>query len=460
MRILTKLLTVILILGICGLLTSARAATLPCSSIKSYSFTQDELTFFHISHQPLQRYYLMTNTSKNPVFLEQSPHIPAAQAGWASQVDPGHSSVLAMKKTRFGMRCMANNTAENCADVLQVCQLAAPIIIEHTKLEKGSYWVIENMEPAVNAEVVSPYNEKKYDAEITHLYQTIPQSHSANLYTRLYADSHYFLGRRYSLFANGEGRTGTYDQNPLYRTDKFDCLTYVSTVIALVNASTLPQFIQNMKTIGYKKGNVDFVTRNHFTSVDYNLNNQRNGFLTDITATIVNKKGRPVYVEKQTVIDKGLWLKQLSSDRVRLLSPISNQKEQTLMTQLANAGAALPPVKTAFTYIPMSALFSRNGEANLALFKQIPPGTVLEIVRPISNGSGHARQNALPIGSGVDVTHLGFVVETPKGLMFREASSIMNKVTDVPLVHYLRGYLHEPSVVGIHLERVNAVMPA
>ena len=44
----------------------------------------------------------------------------------------------------------------------------------------------------------------------------------------------YFKGKPYVLGSLGEGKAAIFDKNPIYRTDTFDCETYVSTVLALV----------------------------------------------------------------------------------------------------------------------------------------------------------------------------------------------------------------------------------
>src|SRR5579863_9448532 len=80
---------------------------------------------------------------------------------------------------------------------------------------------------------VENYNYKIYNEAINQLYKTVADSHSPNLVKRLDADSRYFLNTRYLIGALGEGPEAQYDQSPLYRTDAFDCVTFVSTVIAL-----------------------------------------------------------------------------------------------------------------------------------------------------------------------------------------------------------------------------------
>ncbi len=310
----------------------------------------------------------------------------------------------------------------------------------------------------IQAQQISPYDPKIYQQNIQQLYQTVADSHSHSFYQRLLADSSYFLGRPYSLYANGEGPTAQFDQGPLYRTDKFDCVTYVNTVIALASSNNVEQFTQNIQQLNYVDGKVSFVNRNHFTSVDYNINNQKKGFFTDITSTIVDKKGKPLYKTQQITINKAIWFQQLSPERLRLSIVLSPKEEAQRLEALRAEGQDSKPRHEKITYIPLSALFNDSDEANIVAFNQIPAGALLEIVRPIQITSHHQSDDKniiSPIGSGADMTHMGFVIPSSKGPIFREASSVFNKVTDVPLIAYLRGYLHDPTVLGIHLEKIN-----
>src|SRR5690606_32543867 len=64
------------------------------------------------------------------------------------------------------------------------------------------------------------------------------ESHSAKKYgmslpERVDKLSSIFLGSDYVGDPLGEGESGVYDRDPLYRFDAFDCTTYVETVLAL-----------------------------------------------------------------------------------------------------------------------------------------------------------------------------------------------------------------------------------
>ena len=79
------------------------------------------------------------------------------------------------------------------------------------------------------------------------------------------------------------------------------------------------------------------------------------------------------------------------------------------------------------------------------LFSQIPDSTIVEIVRPNWNLEKL-------IGTNLHVSHLGFVVHTEQGVMYREASSVKAKVVDIPLIDYLQAYINSSTIKGINLQ--------
>lgn len=295
--------------------------------------------------------------------------------------------------------------------------------------------------------IIPEYNTAQYDQQLEVLIKQLNQI--KNPVARELKASGFFINKPYYLFPNGEGKTGKYDKAPLYRTDKFDCLTYVSMVIGLTQSDSLDSFKQRERDLGYKDGKVSFMTRNHFTSTDYNVNNQRAGFIKDITSTLVDTQGMPVAKTATTIIDKPTWLKNLPASRINLFRYPGDKQARQLLRSLHQQSSQLSKETARIKYISMKTLFNQAKEANLDIFNQIPEGTVIEIVRTDWQG-------VQDLGTDIDVSHLGLVVSGARGLKFREASSIYMKVTDVPLIGYLRGYLSDPTVIGINLEQVNA----
>ncbi len=271
------------------------------------------------------------------------------------------------------------------------------------------------------------------DKEIQQAYQNIKIHMPISKRVELF--SHYFLKRRYLLGALGEGKNGNMDKNPLYRTDSFDCQTYVSTVLALVKSNNLTEFKKRIIDIRYSNNQPSFLTRNHFVSADWNTNNRSKGYLVDITKRIFDKQGEPVYALARAEINKASWVKNIIRRK-------KNNSE--LGYELKQKINGLKTVKATIPYIPLNSLFFANQEANTFLFNQIPSGAIIEIVRPNWDLTKS-------IGTRLNVSHIGFAIRKDNQLYFREASQIKKKVVDILLTKYLKKYINSPTIKGINI---------
>ncbi len=301
---------------------------------------------------------------------------------------------------------------------------------------------------APNKSVIIPaYNMKVYDQAIEKLYANHPGSRGASIATRVETDSTYFLGQPYLLGALGEGPNGQFDKRPLYRSDAFDCVTYVATIVALANSRNLQEFKKVMPKVDYKNGKVTYVNRNHFMSVDWNKNNEHDGYVQDITYKFLDRNGEPIAQVANTIINKPEWYNRKLADNIKSLKPLSSQQQATLLTELRDQGKQLQKEKSVLLYLPLTKLFDKQGQANNYIFNQIPSGSIIEIVRP-----NWDREKIM--GTRVNVSHLGLAIRTKQGLMYREASSLEHKVVDEPLTEYLKGYLNSPTIKGINVQLI------
>ncbi|MCX7117971.1 MAG: DUF1460 domain-containing protein [Legionellales bacterium] len=283
--------------------------------------------------------------------------------------------------------------------------------------------------------------KRSADLEILQLYQTLNLKQPIPLPDRIVQISGQFLAHPYELGSLGEGERGQYDQMPLYRTDAFDCETFVDTVLALALSHDLPQFQQVINQIRYHNGHVAYTQRNHFTCLDWNRNNQRQGFVKDITLTL----GKNTVKFARAYIDKPSWYRHRSLKSIRLKHAESNPLREKRLKELQSAGAQIPGATAIIPYIPLTALFGPSGKANQALFQQIPNASIIEIIRPNWDLTS-------AIGTHLNVSHLGFAIWHHGTLYFREASSHLEKVVDIPMEDYLRETLQSPSIKGINVQ--------
>ncbi len=291
------------------------------------------------------------------------------------------------------------------------------------------------------------YNQAGFDAAINNYYRTNKSSHNTNIETRLQAASSWLLGKPYELGALGEGEQGQFDQHPLYRTDAFDCLTYVSTVLALAHADNLTQFKRALLNLNYFDGKADYVHRLHFTSIDWNPNVLHLGYTRDITPQILDNDGVPAAELADTIINKPKWYQSKKLDALAYRRVLSDQEKQALLNDLHNLSKDVQQERSVMLYVPLYKLFIDNRKPNADIFAQIPNASIIEIVRP-------SWDLEAKIGTRLHVSHIGFAFRTANGLMFREASSVDGKVIDIPLEEYLKSYLNSPTIKGIHIQKI------
>jgi hypothetical protein len=289
--------------------------------------------------------------------------------------------------------------------------------------------------------------ETQANQTINALYHTANTQQFPSTAKRIEWFSAQFKEKPYLLGSLGEGPNARYDQFPRYRMDAFDCDTYVTTVLSLVQGHSLDSFRHNLSLIRYKNGKVSYISRNHFTSIDWNQNNQQRGLLKDITLDIQDKKGETVAQFAKALINKPSWYAHMTPSTIRLqqANPIEQNKR---LDELKTKGKGLDSTLSKIPYIPLSALFINKEQPNLYLFSQIPSGAIIEIIRP----NWDLREKT---GTALNVSHLGFAIWINDTLYFRQASSQFNKVVDVPLIDYLKDALKSPTIKGINIQIVS-----
>ena len=263
---------------------------------------------------------------------------------------------------------------------------------------------------------------------------------------RVEAISHFFLGKPYLLGPLGEGFDGKYDQSPLYRTDAFDCITYVETVLAIALGRTSAEFRTCINHVRYQDGNISYTTRNHFPSLDWNPNNQRQNYLVDITKTIHQQDDQPIYKIAEALIDKPSYYKHLSDNNIHIENINEKQRAERL-SLMRLEGEQFHAEIAQLPYLPLSDLFDKEGHENDYLFNQIPNASIIEIVRPNWDLTSS-------IGTHQNLSHIGFVFKKDGKLIFRDASQLKGAVSDTLLVEYLRRYINHETIKGINIQLI------
>ena len=199
-----------------------------------------------------------------------------------------------------------------------------------------------------------------------------------------------FLGTPYVTSPLGEG-SGR-DADPLVRWDAVDCVTMVEQAIALSTA-TPPTLVEALTRLRYD-GPPSWETRLHVMESQWLPVNVARGLLVDVTAQLGGKQVRRV----KKVLTAETWKGK------------------------SGAGLALPPEKQTlgtweFDLIP--------ADKATEVLKSAPAGLLVVVFR------------ADRPQSVTRVTHVGVLVQTPKGPHMRHASRSFKRVVDEPLSKYL-----------------------
>ena len=170
------------------------------------------------------------------------------------------------------------------------------------------------------------------------------------------------------------------------RLDGVDCFTLLDYVEALRRSSTFDEFKETLRRTRYRKGQIDFLHRNHFFS---EWGNHDFSQLQDVTALVGGMSVRRV--EKQL-----------------------NQKgDNTLYLP------GYPVKKRDVAFIPPEAI-------DTSVLARLSNGDYVGIYSPFS---------------GLDVSHTGIIIKNDEKVLLRHASSraLLRKVIDEELAPYLGG---------------------
>jgi hypothetical protein len=232
------------------------------------------------------------------------------------------------------------------------------------------------------AAAAAPISDDKLDAQVQ-------AAHSLPLPARIDQLSKLFLGVPYGEFPLGDG--AGVEPGPRWRTDTVDCQTYVETVLALANSRNLSEAKMVLDDIRYS-GSPSFSNRNHFTEAQWLPTNTQKGYLVDEVPVIDGRAPKETLVLKKSDWSKVPALKRLES-------------------------ANIPDGSYTVRYLPLEEVTSRA--------KSIEPGTILMVVRQYDPSRV------------VRISHMGFVLKGPNGLIVRHASTgTEHAVVDEPLSEF------------------------
>jgi hypothetical protein len=213
--------------------------------------------------------------------------------------------------------------------------------------------------PAHAAKQVYQMTPQEVDTYVASQYQAEP-----DLRKRIAAIGRRNIGQPYKLNLLGEFPYQVHDTLPMFSLEQSDCVVFAEHTYAMALSRSWEEFFWMLQRIRYKDGVVGVASRNHYTEVDWNINNS--WLLTDITAQLAGKDG-PAYEMK---VDRAAFL--LKQHRT---------------------ASALPAQVTREPYIPKDKL--------VALLPQLRDGDMVNVVS-VRDGQ-------------YNVSHVGLIVVAPDG---------------------------------------------
>lgn len=265
---------------------------------------------------------------------------------------------------------------------------------------------------------------------------------------RVVAISERLLNKPYVDEPCGEGISGEFNTEPLYRFDEFDCETFVNTVLALSQSNDVTQFQNNLRNIIYTNGVIDFKNRAHFPSADWVPNNINNNFIAEITSQVA---GLNNLATAKTYINRQNWCEKCSLERIKILA-ITPSQQQMKLQQLHAEYNQFQNTNAQINYIPLHKLFTDDGQPNLTIFNRIPNASIILFIE-------HNPNLVRIIGTEMNVSHMGLVIWKNNQPYLRAASSLKHQTTDLPLISYLHTYLNGRYMQGIALFKIKENKP-
>jgi len=264
--------------------------------------------------------------------------------------------------------------------------------------------------------------------QLTKLHSLCLEVAGKPLYTRLQILSDFFLGVEYGFWPDGSSLESLDDFD--YRLDILDCVTFVEVALALAKTEPLENFTEFkqefenvLRLIHYANGKPNFVSRNHFMSVDWILNNKF--IVDDITCSLSDNAKMA-----EALIDKLTWVKR------HKINKNSSDLPESVIKKFQPQISRLP-------YIETNELL----EQHLRFQNTFPEYCIVNIVRPNWDLTEK-------IGTHLNVSHLGFTFKDPltQELSFYHASNDDRfKVVKDTLFGYMNRFKDSPTIKGINV---------
>jgi hypothetical protein len=218
------------------------------------------------------------------------------------------------------------------------------------------------------------------------------------------------------LSAIGDGPDSEFDQFPLYRHDKFDCVSFVALIFVLLHADNINTLHSLWQKLNYS-AEINFLQRKHFMETSWLPGLEQLGWARAITDQSESRK-------IDLKIDIAAWLKKTAADKIRLQAASAGVVSDRV-ERLRNMSAEILPAAISLEYIAVQDCLRDN----FASLQSLPEPCLVAFVNPDLN----ARDK---LGTDLAITHCGFIVKSEQGLVLYHASATHKKVVAMDFVDY------------------------
>lgn len=271
------------------------------------------------------------------------------------------------------------------------------------------------------------------------VFEKLNELQGLSVHQKIYYWTQEFTGLPYGKGGPlGEGKSGRFDQDPLYRFDTFDCTTFVETITALALSSNKIQFEDHLINLRYKDGSVSYENRNHITSHSWIPENTSNGYYSEMTYGFSEN----LQLTARATIDVPNWFEKHSLSRLRL-PDTSRRKKKRRLKELRKLSKQFQVEEVELPYLGINKLLSNWEQFS----KELSGVYIINIVRPNWNMK-------YKIGTNLNISHQGFLLEK-NGVPTMIHASTEGKVVQIPLKKYLGWFKNSSTVKGINLLQVN-----
>lgn len=189
----------------------------------------------------------------------------------------------------------------------------------------------ERAQPNLNTGA-EPYPGKKLfqmtpqevDKYLAYLYVSVP-----DLRQRITIIARKNIGQAYKLNLLGEFPFELHDNLPMYSLTHSDCLVFVEHTYAMALSKSWDEFFWTLQRIRYKDGQIGVVTRNHYTEVDWNVNNA--WLLKDISGSFAADK----IASYDIIVDRAKFLREQHHAMTNI--PVQTSRENYVKAGQVNA---------------------------------------------------------------------------------------------------------------------------